>query len=51
MKKIIKTQMDISELKRGIYLIELSDEINKTTHKLIVKKWFILDFFGIIYMS
>ena len=38
MKKIIKTQMDISELKRGIYLIELSDEINKTTHKLIVKK-------------
>ena len=38
MKKIVKTQINISELKTGLYLIELSNEINKTTHKLIVNK-------------
>ena len=38
MKKVVKTQIDISDLKTGLYLIELSDEINKTTHKLIVNK-------------
>ena len=38
MEKIVKTQINISELKTGLYLIELSNEINKTTHKLIVNK-------------
>ena len=37
-KKSIKTQIDISNLNKGVYFIELINESNKSFHKLIVKK-------------
>ena len=37
-KKNIKTQIDISDLNKGVYFVELSNESYKSFHKLIVKK-------------
>ena len=37
-KKNIKTQIDISELNKGVYFVKLSNETYKSFHKLIVKK-------------
>ena len=36
--KNIKTQIDISDLNKGVYFVELSNESYKSFHKLIVKK-------------
>ena len=37
-KKNIKTQIDISDLNKGVYFVELSNESYKSFHKLIVNK-------------
>ena len=38
LRKNIKTQIDISDLKKGVYFTELINESNKSFYKLIVKK-------------
>jgi len=37
-QEIVKSEMNIFQLKNGVYFIELSNEINKKIHKLIIKK-------------
>ena len=37
MGKIVKSEIDLSQLKKGVYIIKLSDKKNKSVHKSIVK--------------
>ena len=37
LKKIVKSEIDLSQLKKGVYIIKLSDKKNKSVHKSIVK--------------
>ena len=37
-KKKIKTHIDLSDLDKGVYLVEFGNEVYKSFHKLIVKK-------------
>ena len=37
-KEIAKSEIDLSQLKNGVYFIKFSNQKNKLVHKLIVKK-------------
>ena len=37
LKKIVKSKIDLSQLKKGVYIIKFSDKKNKSVHKSIVK--------------
>ena len=37
-RKIVKERINISQLKNGVYFLELCNEKDKSTHKLIVMK-------------
>ena len=38
LKEIAKSEIDLSQLKKGVYFIKLSNRKHKSVHKLIVKK-------------